>query len=190
MKLILQEESTMKKLGIAVLVLALPLVSLGAEDVVTAVHGTVTKIDKTGKTVAIKTADGTEHTLHWGKDTIVHGAKGTDVAAKDSWHGLKEGTEVVAHATKRGTEDTVVEVDKIGDEGVKKTEGTIKEIDRGGKKLVIKTADGTEHTFVLTGHATADAGKDIGEGSEKGAKVVVYSTEHAGKKVAHFFEKL
>jgi len=180
----------MKTFRIAVLLLSLPLVSLGAEDVVTAVHGTVSKIDKAGKTVAVKTADGTEHTLHWGKETVVHGASATEAGAKDSWHGLKEGSEVVAHATKRGTIDTAVEVDKIGGEGVKKTEGTVKEIDRGGKKLVVKTADGTEKAFVLTGHAAADAGKDIGEGAEKGSKVVVYSTETAGKKVAHFFERL
>ncbi len=82
---------------------------------------------------------------------------------------------MVAHSTKRGMKDTTLEVNRIGDDGVKKIEGTIKEIDRGGKKLVLKVADGTEHTFSIAEHAT---------------KVVVYSTEHAGKKVAHFFEKL
>jgi hypothetical protein len=56
--------------------------------------------------------------------------------------------------------------------------------------MVVKTADGTEKTFKLTDHAAKDAGKDIGEGSEKGAKVVVYSTEESGKKVARFFEKI
>jgi hypothetical protein len=35
-----------------------------------------------------------------------------------------------------------------------------------------------------------DAGKDIGKGSEKGTKVIVYSSVVAGKKVAHFFEKM
>ena len=97
---------------------------------------------------------------------------------------------MVAHSTKKGTEDTLVEVDKVGDDGLKKTEGTIKEIDRGGKKLVVETADGTEHTFKLTGHAAADGGRDVAAGTEKGAKVVVYSTEDAGKSVAHFFEKI
>jgi hypothetical protein len=180
----------MKKIGVAVLVLSLASLAFAVEDVVTATHGTITKIDSAAKTVAIKTADGTEHVFHWSKDTVFHGAKAADLAAKDSWHGLKEGSEVVAHTTKRGTEDTAVEIDKVGDDGMKKTEGTVKEIDRGGKKMVIETADGTDHTFKLTGHAAADAGKDLGKGTEKGTKVVVYSTEDAGKSVAHFFEKI
>jgi hypothetical protein len=103
---------------------------------------------------------------------------------------LKEGSEVVAHYTTRGSEDTAVEVDKVGKDGLKATDGTVKEIDKGGKKLVVKTADGTEETFRLTGHASEDAGKDIAKGTEKGSKVTVYYTEDAGKKVAHFFEKL
>jgi len=180
----------MKTIAIAVLVLSLTSLTFAVEDVVTATHGTITKIDKGAKTLVVKTADGTEHVFHWTKDAAVHGVKASDAAAKDSWHGLKEGSEVVAHSTKKGTEDTLVEVDKVGDDGLKKTEGTIKEIDRGGKKIVVETADGTDHTFRLTGHAAADAGKDLAAGTEKGTKVVVYSTEDAGKSVAHFFEKI
>jgi hypothetical protein len=177
----------LRKLAVAVLVLSVASLAFAAEDVVTATHGTITKIDKSAKTISVKTADGTEHDFHVAKDTTVHGA---DVAAKDSWHGLNEGSEVVAHSTKRGAEDTAVEVDKLGKDGLKRTDGTIKEIDRGGKKLVVTTADGTDHAFKLSGNAAADAGKDIGEGTEKGTKVAVYSTEHAGEKVAHFFEKI
>jgi hypothetical protein len=43
---------------------------------------------------------------------------------------------------------------------------------------------------VAAAYAVKDAGKDIGKGSEKGTKVIVYSSEDAGKKVAHFFEKM
>jgi hypothetical protein len=180
----------MKGIGIAVLMLSFVSFAMAVEDVVTATHGTITKIDMAAKTMVIKTADGVEHVFHWTKDAAVHGVKATDVAAKDSWHGLKEGSEVVAHSTKKGTEDTLVEVDKVGDDGMKKTEGTVKEIDRGGKKLVVETGDGVDHTFRLTGHAAADGGKDVAAGEEKGTKVVVYSTEDAGKSVAHFFEKI
>jgi hypothetical protein len=172
--------------------LALSLVSLGyaADDVVSAVHGTVEKVDAAGHTIVVKTGDGTEHSLHFVKETTVHGADASADAAKDSWHGVTEGTEVVAHYTKRGTEDTAVEVDKVGKDGLKATTGTIKAIDRGGKVIVVKTADGTEETFKLTDHAVKDSGEDIGKGTEKGAKVVVYSTEESGKKIAHFFEKV
>ncbi len=66
----------------------------------------------------------------------------------------------------------------------------IEGMERTGKKIAVTTADGTEQTFKLTDHAVKDAGKDIGKGSEKGTKVIVYSSEDAGKKVAHFFEKM
>jgi hypothetical protein len=51
---------------------------------------------------------------------------------------------------------------------------------------VVKTADGTEKTFELTGKAAEDAGKDTGKGIAKGAKVTVYYTDEGGKKVAHY----
>jgi len=180
----------MRIIRLAVLVCSLASLAFAVEDVVTATHGTITKIDATAKTIAVKTADGTEHVFYWAKDTSVHGVKAADLGAKNSWHGLKEGSEVVAHSTKRGTKDTAVEVDKVGDAGLKRTEGTIKEIDRGGKKLVIESADGSEHAFTLTTHAAADGGKDLAAGAEKGTKVAIYSTEDAGKSVAHFFEKI
>jgi hypothetical protein len=154
-------------------------------DVVTAVHGTVTKVDGATKTVVIKTADGTEHTVKFVAKTTVHG---TDAAAKDTFHGVKEGSEVVAHYTVKGTEKTAVEVDKVGKDGMKAVDGTVSTLDRGTKKLVVKTADGTEHTFRIADRAVVDAGKDVGHATEKSAKVTVYYTEDAGKKIAHFFE--
>ncbi len=172
------------------LLLLLVSLAFGAKDAVNAVHGTITKLDRAAKTVVVKTADGTEHTLHLVGKTTVRGADLTDKGAKASFHGLKEGTEVVAHYTERGGKDTAVELDKVGKDGLKGIEGTISVVDRTGKKIAVITADGTEQTFKLTDHAVKDAGKDIGKGSEKGTKVIVYSSEDAGKKVAHFFEKI
>ena len=180
----------MRMIGIAVLCCSLASSVFAMEDVVTATHGTITKIDRAAKTIAVKTADGTEHTFYWGKNTAVHGVKAADLAAKDSWHGLQEGSEVVAHSSRQGTKDTALEVDKVGDTGLKRTEGTIKEIDRNGKKLVIESADGSEHAFKLTGHAAADAGTDVAAGTEKGTKVAIYSSQQAGESVVHFFEKI
>jgi len=165
--------------------LALPISLSFAADVVTAVHGTVTKVDEGIKTIVVKTKDGTEHTLHFvGKTTV----SGTDAAAKDTFKGVKEGSEVVAHYTVKGTEKTAVEVDRVGKDGLKASEGTISDIDRGAKTIAVKTADGTVQTFKLADHATEDAGKDIAKGTEKTVKVTVYYTEDAGKKVAHWFE--
>ena len=179
----------MKTIGSLVLALLLLSAAHAAEDVVSAVHGTIKKVDSTTRTIVVKTADGTEHSLHFLDRTTVHGADASAEAAKGSWHGLRGGTEVVAHYTTRGTEDTALEIDKVGKRGLKMTGGTIKDIDRSGKKLIVKASDGVESTFRLTDHAAKDGGKDIAKGSEKGAKVTVYYTEDAGKKVAHFFEK-
>jgi hypothetical protein len=115
--------------------------------------------------------------------TAVHGVGAGRDASKDSWHGLKERSEVVVHYTTRGTEETAVEIDKVGDGGLKATEGAVKGIDRGGRTLVIGTKDGSEQTFRLTEHASKDAGKGVATG----AKVTVFYTETAGKKIAHFF---
>jgi hypothetical protein len=178
-----------KTTGRLILVFSMVSLAYAAQDVVSAVHGTITKIDATTKTIAVKTADGAEHSLHFLDRTAVHRAKASTEAGKDGWHGLKEGTEVVAHYTKSGSKETAVEIDKVGHGGLKTAEGTIKDFDRGGKKLVVKGSDGVESTFRLTDHAAKDGGTDIAEGTEKGAKVTVYYSEDAGKKVAHFFEK-
>ena len=95
----------------------------------------------------------------------------------------------MAYYTRRGTEDTALEIDKVGRGGLKSTEGTIQDLDRGGKKLVVKAVNGVQSTFRLSDHAVKDAGTDIAEGTEKGTKVTVYYSEDAGEKIANFFER-
>jgi len=161
------------------------LIALAAQDVVSAVDGTVKKIDSGAKTVVVKTADGTEHTFHFLGRTVVHGAEATAKGSKEAFHGLKEGTEVAVHYTAKGGEETAEEVDHIGKDGLKVTEGTISHIDRGAKTVAIKTADGAETTYRLADHAA----KDTGKGVEKSGKVTVYYTEEGGHKVAHFVKQ-
>ena len=151
--------------------------------------GEVHKLDRTAKTVVIKTADGTEHTLHFVSRTAVHGAQETAVGAKDAFHGLKEGSQVAVHYTARGTDETADEVDNIGKDGLKASEVTVTGVDRSAKTLAVKTADGAQETYRLTDRAAEDASKDLGEGTEKSAKVTIYYTEEAGHKVAHFFKR-
>jgi len=179
----------MKMIGNVILALSLVSFAYAAKDVVSAVHGTITKVDAATKIIVLKMADGTERSFHFIERTAVHGADASVEAAKDSWRGLKAGTEVVAHYIAHGSEDTAVEIDKVGNNGLKMADGTIRDIDRGGKKLIVKTSDGVESTFRLTDHAAKDGGKDLAEGAEKGSKVTVYYTEDAGEKIAHFFEK-
>ena len=179
---------------ISLALLLLSVLGWAAQDVVTAVHGTITKLDAASKTMVVKAKDGGEHTIKFVDKTTVHGVKAgtheTAMGGKDTFHGLKEGTEVVAHYTEKGTEKTAVEVDNVGKDGIKSADGTITHIDRAGKTVAVKTADGTEETFKLSDHAVTDAGKDIEKGAEKSAHVTVYYTEEAGKKTAHFFEKI
>lgn len=165
-------------------------VGLAEEAVLSAIEGTVQKVDSATKTIVVKTADGTEHTLHFVGRTAVHGTEDLGTGAKDTFHGLKEGSQVVAHYSSKGGVETAEEVDKVGKDGLKTTEGTVTHVDRAAKTMVVKTADGTEETYRLTDHAAKDAGKGIAEGTVKSTKVTVYYTEEAGKKVAHFFKAL
>lgn len=181
----------MKKiLSAGLLVLLCGCVSFAEEAAMNAIEGTVKKVDAAAKTIVVRTASGAEHTLHFVGRTTVHGAEATETGMKDTFHGLKEGTEVVAHYTAKGGEETAEEVDRVGSGGLKTAEGTVSHIDRAGKTIVVKAADGTEETYRLTDHAAKDAGKGIAQGTEKSAKVTVYYTEEAGKKVAHFFKAL
>jgi hypothetical protein len=173
-----------RMIKITIVVFLLTFSSFAVEPV-RAVRGTISRIDSTAKTVVVKTADGTGHTLHFVAKTTVHG---TEATAEDTFHGLKEGTEVVAHYIATGGDETAVEIDRIGKGGMKAVEGSITDVDRAGKRLVVKSTNATEQTFRLTDHAAVDAAKGLDKATEKSAKVTVYYTEDAGKKIAHFFE--
>lgn len=159
-----------------------------AGDVVSAVEGTVKKVDRLSKTVAVTAADGTEHTFHLVERTTIHGAsaahKGSEAVARD----LTEGSRVIVHYTKKGTDETAEEIDHVGKDGLKTSEGVVTHFDRAANAMTIKTADGTEETYRLTDHAAQDAGRDTDDAAKKSAHVVVYYSEDAGRKIAHFFE--
>jgi len=73
--------------------------------------------------------------------------------------------------------------------------GVVKSVDKGTKTVVVKTADGTEHTFKYTEKTTVDGAKDTGKGidtaskdtalaTKKGAKVTVEYTGKGAEKTA------
>ena len=66
----------MKALSGMIIALFFVAPAFAAEDVVTAVHGTIEKIDSGTKTVVVKTDDGTRHSVHVLDKTAVHGADG------------------------------------------------------------------------------------------------------------------
>jgi hypothetical protein len=107
-----------------------------AQDLVNIVQGTIKKVDNTTKTIVVKTADGTEHTI---KVTDAATLKGT----KDGFNGLKEGTQIVAR-TAKGADETAMEVGKISEDGFKATDGTVEKFDKDTKTIVVKNVHGAK----------------------------------------------
>lgn len=65
---------------LVIAILSLGTAAFAAQDVAGAVEGTVSKVDRGAKTIAVKTRDGSEEILHLAKRTAVHGSKDTDAA--------------------------------------------------------------------------------------------------------------
>jgi hypothetical protein len=151
--------------------------------------GAVTDVSSATKTVAVKTADGTEHTFVFSEHTTVHGAKEVGRGGEDAFKGVEKGSKVIVHYTAGGGKETADEVDKIGDDGLKAVKVSAVHIGRGAKIVTVKTADGAEETFRVTGRASEEIGKEVGKGTDDAAKGTVYVTDEAGHKVVHFFER-
>jgi hypothetical protein len=109
--------------------------------------------------------------------------------AKESWNGLKEGSEVVAQYSTDKGKKLAMEIDGVGKDGLKMAQGTVVRTEQGAKKVVIKGADGVEQAYDASSDAAAAAGQEVAAGAGKAGKVTVYYTEKAGKKIAHIFHK-
>ncbi len=83
----------------------------------------------------------------------------------------------------------------IADDVFHEVSGVVKSVDKATKTVVVKTADGTEHTIKYTDKTTVKAAKDTGKGVEtgsvdtyldakKGATVTVKYSEKGGEKTA------
>jgi len=152
-----------------------------------ALEGTVNKVYAAANTIIVGTLDGVEHVFHYTKDTLLHGAPGTDINALQ---GIREGSAVVVHYTVEGSNESAHEIDRIGDGGLKVIEGVVTRVDRARKQITIKHSNGTTETLRLTDHAAVDAGKDLDQAATGGTRVVVYYTDATGQKLAHFFKKI
>lgn len=169
----------MKKLGYFAVCAMLTMGICVAQDLVNIVYGTIKKVNSTTKTIVVKTADGTEHTI---KVTDGATVKGT----KEGFNGLKEGTQIVARTTGKGADETAMEVGKISEDGFKATDGTVKKFDKDTKTIVVNDVHGAKKTFELGGKALEDAGKATRAGIAKGTIVTVHYTEEGGEKVAYY----
>jgi len=140
-----------------------------------ALPGNVDKIYDGLNTLIVKAADGTDHVIHVTKDTHVHGA--------EALSNVQRGTPVVVHYTVKNNEPSVDEIDCLGPEGLPSTEGTVTAVDRVRKTITVKYSGGEIERLRLTHHAA------IENGTIKGNRVVVYYTNEAGQKVAHYFKR-
>jgi hypothetical protein len=90
---------------------------------------------------------------------------------------------------------TVALTGAIAQDLVHAISGVVKDVDKGTKTVVIKTADGTDHTFKYTAKTTVAGVTDAGKGvdtaatdtalaAKKGAKVTVEYTGKGAQKTA------
>jgi hypothetical protein len=95
-----------------VLVAGIAWQSAVADEFTHVISGVVKSVDKDTKTVVVKTADGTEHTIKYTDDTTVKGAKdagkGIEKGGADTYLAGKEGTKVTVKYTEKGGEKTAV----------------------------------------------------------------------------------
>jgi hypothetical protein len=169
-----------------------------AQDVVHAVEGAVTRIDKTGKTIAVKTADGTEHVFKYTERTAIRAsaetAHGAKMGALDTYFAGKEGTHVVVRYIGKGADKTATVVEDFGKDTLKAGKGTVTHVDRAARTVAVKMDDGTEATYKMGSQAVVETDHGVVKGTryalKEGDKVTVHYTEDAGEKVIHFFHKL
>jgi len=72
----------------------------------------------------------------------------------------------------------------MADDVTHRISGFVKHVDHDARTMVVKTADGTEHTIKWTGDTAWEGTKESGKGIEEGTKVSVKYTEKGGDKVA------
>ena len=164
------------------LALAASAVAQGAHHIIS---GTITKVDAAAKTVTIKTKDGAEMVVSETGKAIRQGAQAAKV-----------GGQAVIEYTEEGGKKIVESVKYVAAGTVHETKGVVTAIDRGAKTITIKTASGAEEVYSVaedgvvtagkaTGHAGVQSWDAVAGATKKGTEVTVYSTEVAGKKVAH-----
>ena len=156
-----------------------------AVEAVSAVHGTLSKIDSGAKTIVV-VRGGTvrAYEIHF---VAKPGVQGDEAGAKDAFHGLKEGSEVVAHYTWRRKSESSRR-SRQGWQGWTEGHGRHRLRDEEAaaqRASMMKSADGNRWPSIWP----ITQPRRLKKAGPKSAKVTVYYTEDAGKKVVHFFEK-
>jgi hypothetical protein len=168
------------------------------QDAVHAVSGAVTRVDKTGKTIAIKTSDGSEQVFKFTERTAIRATaeaeKGVKNGALDTYFAGKEGTRVVVRYMGKGADKTATVVEDFGKDALKTGRGTVTHVDRAARTVSVKTDSGAEETYKLGSEAVVETDNGVVRGSryvaKEGDKVAVHYTEQEGAKIVRLFQKL
>ena len=144
-----------------------------------ATEATIKDEHKAANKIVVKTADGVDHVFDGAKDLLVHGGK--DLSD------LKPGTTVVVHYTADAAGPLAREIDRVGSNGLGVTEGMVTKIDRGKKEIRIRYDNGKVETLGLTARAAVDGDLDFRAAPAGTTRIVVYYSEEAGHKMAHYF---
>jgi phage baseplate assembly protein gpV len=144
-----------------------------------ATEATIKDEKKAGNKIVVATEDGAEHVYDAAKDLVVH-------PGKNPLADLKPGTTVVIHYT---PDNTVHEIDRVGENGLSVTEGIVSNIDRGKKQITIRYDNGKTETLQLTERAAVDAGLALRNIPTGSTRVVVYYSDAAKGKIAHYFKQ-
>jgi hypothetical protein len=143
-----------------------------------ATEATIKDEKKAGNKIVVATEDGAEHVYDAAKDLVVH-------PGKNPLSDLKPGTTVVIHYT---PDNTVHEIDRVGENGLSVTEGIVSNIDRGKKEITIRFDNGKTETLQLTDRAAVDAGRALKSIPDGTTRVVIYYSDEAKGKIAHYFK--
>ena len=131
-----------------------------AQDVVHAVAGAVTHVDKAGKTIAIKATDGSEQVFRFTEHTAIRTSgeaeKGAKMGALDTYFAGKEGTKVVVRYMGKGVDKTATVVEDFGKDTLKAGKGTVTHVDRAARTVSVKTEGGAEETYKLGSEAVVE----------------------------------
>jgi len=144
-----------------------------------ATEATIKDEHRAANKIVVKTEDGVEHVFDGTKDLLVHGGK--DLSD------LKPGTTVVVHYTADATGQLAREIDRVGTNGLSVTEGMVTKIDRGKRQIRIRYDNGTIETLALTARAAVDGNLDFRDVPPGTTRIVVYFSQEAGHKMAHYF---
>lgn len=170
------------------------LIALPALAFVHASEGIITRIDSAAKTIAVKTADGTEEVFKFSGNTAMHAADGVKTGALDTYLAGKEGTHVVVRYTGKGADKTAVAIDDFGKDSLKVSKGVVTGVDKSAHTVTVKTEGAPDATYHVAKDATVDTEHGVVRGTEytakEGEQVSVHYSEEAGKKVAHFIKGL